>query len=236
MISKAKQLASITAVGAGAVVLTSQTAEASIVDSNVLNTSIQFTSDTFSDFHTFGTHVFDSLVGGPNFGVRLRTASSSRFASIFNGAHDTHFDVRQQGGGYDISIFAAGATWNAVTGKATSGWIGLRNSPLATTFGQPAFTDKYLLFEFSGNSGPEYGWIQASLSVTKTTQQNASFGPNVTIIQYAFDGTGAKIHAGDTGVPEPSTSAEAGIAALILGAEGLRRWRKARKAATATGR
>jgi hypothetical protein len=80
----------------------------------------------------------------------------------------------------------------------------------------------------------EYGWVEASMTVTRTINNTSSFGPNLTIIQYAFDNTGAVLAAGATSnapSPEPSTLAESGIAALILGAEGLRRWRKARKTA-----
>jgi len=64
----------------------------------------------------------------------------------------------------------------------------------------------------------------------------AADGPSVTVVSYGFDNTGAAIAAGDTDgqtarTPEPSSIAESGLAALILGAEGLRRWRKARWAA-----
>ncbi len=67
-----------------------------------------------------------------------------------------------------------------------------------------------------------------------STNAAASFGPNLTIIRYAFDSTGAVLAAGATASlpsPEPSTLDETGIAALILGADGLRRWRRARNRA-----
>jgi hypothetical protein len=52
--------------------------------------------------------------------------------------------------------------------------------------------------------------------------------PDVTLIDWAYDTSGAQIPAGDTGTPEPSTLALSGLAALALGAKGLRRWRAAR--------
>jgi hypothetical protein len=45
--------------------------------------------------------------------------------------------------------------------------------------------------------------------------------------------SGAQIPAGDTGTPEPSTFALTGLAALALGAKGVRSWREARKTAVA---
>jgi hypothetical protein len=51
---------------------------------------------------------------------------------------------------------------------------------------------------------------------------------DVTLVDWAYDTSGAQIFAGDTGTPEPSTFALSGLAALALGAKGLRSWRAAR--------
>ena len=100
------------------------------------------------------------------------------------------------------------------------------------TTGPGAFSNKYLLFTFKNSSSGnqlQYGWVgMSAATVTAGTPGNMS----VTLTDWAYDDTGAKIIAGDIGaIPEPATSALMG-GALVLGAAGLRQWRK-RKAATA---
>lgn len=73
---------------------------------------------------------------------------------------------------------------------------------------------------------PLYGWAQLNLS-----RPGSMHGPDVTVVDWAYDTSGAQIPAGDTGTPEPSTFALTGLSALALGAAGLRSWRAARKAA-----
>jgi hypothetical protein len=85
----------------------------------------------------------------------------------------------------------------------------------------------YKLFQFTGSSplSGDYGWVYFQQSVSDTT------GPDVHILGMAYDDQGNQLPAGDTSVPEPATMAMTGLAALALGATGLRRWRAARKPA-----
>lgn len=86
---------------------------------------------------------------------------------------------------------------------------------------------QYALFAFrDAHSVDHYGWLQLDIAVSNGA------GPLITIDEWAYEEDGDElIPAGDTGVPEPSTMATTGLAALLLGAAGLRRWRAARKPA-----
>jgi hypothetical protein len=60
----------------------------------------------------------------------------------------------------------------------------------------------------------------------------ASNGPNITIVQYAWQTTpdtplGAGVTQTGT-VPEPAPFTETALGVLVLGAEALRRWRKSK--------
>jgi hypothetical protein len=90
---------------------------------------------------------------------------------------------------------------------------------------QPADPAKhFVLFAFSSPTCPGgacYGWMDFDIAMDPE-------GPFVTLRSWAYDDSGAYLPAGETGVPEPSTFAMTGLAALALGARGIRRWRATR--------
>jgi hypothetical protein len=240
MISKAKQLASITAAGVSAIALTAGKAEAAIIDSGILNTGIVFFSNSDPTGHNIvvSSRLFATFASGP--ALKFRAISNSRSTGSYSrkivisrgGVHNTGFGIKSGGG---VDHFPFGAAWGAATEQGgVDVSIGGRSfGSFSGTGGHPSFTDQYFLFRFNGTSVMEYGWIEASLSVTRSTSAAASDGPSITIVQYAFDNSGVEITGGQgaaSATPEPSSIAESSLAALILGAEGLRRWRKARKA------
>jgi hypothetical protein len=234
----ATQLASITAVGASVLALTAGKAEAaSIIVSGVLDDTIGFaTSSIHNGNFTAALSFFDtfSMLGGPNFVVRAGSTNVTsagvytRAATLHRGTHSTEFGFIPARN----LLFSAGASWGAAMSVTTFTAARRAFRTESRTSGPGSFTDKYFLFQFNYAGGLEYGWIEASLSVTASHSALASDGPNFTILQYAFDDTGAFIDAGQTvPTPEPSPVAGSGLAALILGAEGLRRWRAARQSA-----
>jgi hypothetical protein len=82
----------------------------------------------------------------------------------------------------------------------------------------------YIGFRFKPSSTILYGWANVTLT------DGGSYGTFV-INEWAYDDSGSSIQTGQTSaVPEPATYA-LGLGALALGAAGLRRWRKQKKAA-----
>jgi hypothetical protein len=99
------------------------------------------------------------------------------------------------------------------------------------------FADKFALFSFPCTSGTCYGWLELSLDNNALSSSTDNLtGPDLTLEQWYYDDSGAQIAAGDTvstGVPEPGNLATTGLAALILGAAGVRRWRASKPASKA---
>lgn len=145
--------------------------------------------------------------------------------------------------GQDFAVSAAwGATWQTIpdptvtgTGVPTSASdlqfanVGIR---IEATDGNQVLgpnwvTNPYLAFRFDPNNSGQhlYGWVRLSLEIGLGTD------PRVTIREWAYDDSGAAIPMG--AVPEPRHAALAVGAALMLGAAGVRAWRRRRSAGSA---
>ena len=173
-------------------------------------------------------YVHNAPASSQNWAVYLRAGGPGGTLSFMNSNDDR------------LLVVTKGANnWDNVSGSAQPGYatvnapsFGFGRVAIRTTYlgsanigGNGPFDHEYALFSFNNSGITNYGWVELSLAIDST------HGPNVTLEGWAYENTGALINAGDTGVPEPSSFALLGLGALALGATGVRRWRKARKAA-----
>lgn len=94
-----------------------------------------------------------------------------------------------------------------------------------------SYDHQYLAWSFGDSTqgnATRFGWVEIGLQVNG---YNAG-GPLVTIYRYGWDNTGAKPSMGQTPVPEPTAAALTALAAMALGARGVRSWRQKRDAAS----
>jgi hypothetical protein len=232
------KIASLTALGAGALIAGTGRADASTIYSGPINVDVGV-----SGLSKFTTNLHGSNTAG--FSNTMLT-----FARLSNTPLATKLNIRSiravgrqtsavqfASTGSRLRLFQSGATFsNGVTAK-NNVLIGGRywgttvnGVPKGSVFGLGSFGPEFALFKFKAPSGQtEYGWVLLSLSVTQGPGPNPALGPDLTIYGYAWDNTGALLPAGaGSGVPEPGTMGLTGLGALALGAAGLRRWRKSR--------
>jgi hypothetical protein len=217
------RLASLSALGAGALGVTAGTAQATDI---IVYTPSSPVLVGFGPGPGGTLSIYHAAVGSKAFSV----LASFRKASTNAGVSTWRVDV---GGGVAfqantihskfLDIVGPGAEWG---GHLALGLLHVATRG-STHVGGYNGTSQYALFTFEDASfNNYYGWLQLDSAVS------GSAGPLITLNEWAYDDTpGEFIAAGDTGVPEPSTMDLTGLAALILGAAGLRRWRAARKPA-----
>ncbi len=232
--TSARKFASLSAFGVGALVVGAKPANATVVFSGVLNAKVGFDAGS-----GFGASYTSPALGvaGPSFKFTAATHTIGHIDQTFlvNFNHVGSLKFAANGTPLAPQVFSAGATWGAKAGSAGSGTVEDRATGVSAFAyglgGTGPFTDKYFLINF-GPGGALFGWIEATLQVDKSANRSGVHGPNLTVISYAFDDSGFALPAGQTSgpaTPEPGTFGASGLAALALGAAGLRRWRGARQ-------
>jgi hypothetical protein len=219
-----------TLAAAGASLAAVQSAEAGIVDYNP-NVSIGFAAGNASKF----TLNIPSLAVGSiklTAPILLNTnvvwfkangaAAHFRTERVFIGAPSFHLAATVPAG-KKFSTIGSGS--RRVSGAVFAGGVftdHINSIPI-----RPNFSDQYFAFTFEdASSETHYGWMYGSLSGTYT---DISYN----LISYAYDTTPDEvIETGQGQLPEPSTLVLGAMAALVLGAAGVRRWKKDLEAAT----
>uniref|UniRef100_Q027P8 PEP-CTERM protein-sorting domain-containing protein n=1 Tax=Solibacter usitatus (strain Ellin6076) TaxID=234267 RepID=Q027P8_SOLUE len=245
-----KMAASLSALGAGAL-LAGGSAEASIIYSGPVNVDVGFAPGAVDHYNSGPLGPFSAT-----FSFLKSTYKGSNIRSIIGtGCGCVNFATQTlQQLGFSrrsfLKLFDAGAKWSTqVTGThyypfvyvGTRLWGStIRGSgtpyTVHSTAGVGPFSDKYALFRIGEGSDTLYGWLHLSFSITDAFGADATLGPDLTILGWAYDDSGAQLAAGqttapDTATPEPASAVSTGLAALAMGAVGLRKWRSARKPA-----
>ena len=170
---------------------------------------------------------------------RQGTGNTVELSGSVRSSHRRTLDVYQSRGSVKLNVNnyfvvprAKGDVWQGQSAFATAR-IGralraqFNGAQTGSTYEPATYSDhKYLAFEFSDSThggAIRYGWAEILLT---NGNLDTTTGPNVTIYGYAYDDTGAFIAAGATSVPEPSSAAFLALGALIVGAKGLRAWRR----------
>ena len=237
-----KMAASLSALGAGAL-LAGGTAEAGVIYSGPLNVDVGFAPGAVDHFNSGPLGPFSDTFSF----LRIGYKGSNVRAIIGTGCGCVAFATQTLTHlGFSarsfLKLFNAGAKWSTqVTGTHYYPFVkvGARLWGSTTRSGTPytvhstqgvgPFSDKYALFVIGSGPDTLYGWLHLSFSITNGFGPDPTFGPDLTILGWAYDDSGAQLPAGQA--PEPASAVSTGLAALAMGAAGLRKWRRARKPA-----
>lgn len=228
------RLASISALGAGGLGVAAGTAEAGIVYTP-LDGQVGVNCCVYNS--TFSTGVPFAALQFKTNGRGLSTATTARQSIRLLASGPLKFKLgeaaygqtwNELGGGSVGSQVLAFRSWRYQPGHTTVSGSFIPGRTLYAFGGEGNY---YKLFKFTDNGQTDYGWVQLSVAVRDL------YGPDARVGGIAYDDSGNVIPAGaesSSTTPEPGTMALTGIAAaLILGATGVRRWRRA--APTKTG-
>lgn len=249
------RFASLSALGAGAMVLSTGTADAGIVhvvlDQTIGSGGLEvllpggagFVIATGGYSHFSHETFLSTIQVGSNRLVTMTGTRGTVHKSVFLGAlSNLAFGSRWFSG----PTWGRGQAWGSVN-RTTGNILAARRysrftrvryfpnifggtpRPTFRTYHSSQFAPfgvgSYFLFRFIDNGATLYGWGSLDAYIGST-------GPFGTFRDYAYDTTGAFLPAGTTGapVPEPAETIPLGLSALVLGAAGVRRWRASKAA------
>ena len=217
----ARRLASLCALSAAGVAATAgQDADAAIIYTTV-NEDIGFGTGNSS------IEILP-LAGGIRFGVATTTFAGFSRSLFIAGTSNANFQVKTQVfGNYGFALpLAAGLKFDSAPGGASSGGYLEYVSSSGSAVGPGKFTDMYYAFSFVSAGKTLYGWVLGSL--TDISYDGLSYH----LTSYAYEDTGIQIATGQLSpavVPEPASASLALLGgALVAGAAGVRRWKKAK--------
>ena len=161
--------------------------------------------------------------------ISWQGAGSGKFRTVSNSTYGPRAGFLANFG----STQGAGAASQAVANVNRGTWS--TNSGYFFDLGNPAFTNtntsnpnnsRYLLFNFSVGGSTYYGWIEV-LSMTVTPSNTSTNTYSVTLGRWAYDDqSGYQLYAGE--IRASAVPGGAGLAALALGAAGVRGRRRSR--------
>jgi len=247
------RLASISALGAGAMAISAKNAHAGVVYtsfSQPVNT-VGFSSSAFSAFPVnavvaggfggFDLFTTVNLLGPRFFGshssfsatlffkIALKGLDGLRFQSapgpgfIWNNTAPTFTSkILRSKGSFILRTATLRKYTPATNGKSITTYQPVPHTFYSSAILQDRTGDFYFLFKFNPTGSQDlYGWLHLN--------GHCNCGLDTEVVGMAYDDSGAFVEMASA--PEPATAVPTGLAALALGATGLRRWRKSRKQA-----
>jgi hypothetical protein len=211
-------LASVAA--AGVSLLTCQSADAGTIDVFNPNVNVGFAAGDVTNFK-----LDIASLKGSGFSLVRNSAKGVNtlwFGSVDTNKFDVHFKTHSESnlpvpGNY-------GKKFSQIGNFTTRLFVTLQTLSVNGAGRGSSFSEEYYAFSFIDTSNQtHYGWIYGTLS-------GAYSNLNYNLISWAYDTTpGVEIgmgYTGESGTPEPSTAALGAMAALILGAAGVRKWNR----------
>lgn len=228
-------LSSILAVSAGAAVFPSN-ADAAVV-SNYLGPITVDINNPYTLNLPGGNHLTIQFIQSSTGNTQTNYIRAS-FGNLTQGDFGRQTNLRsatEAGNAVAFRTAATGVNWTNATGRTGQldlvNIIGTKiNATGSYLFGPGQFVEtKFLLFRFTQSDGFHYSFLQMTKAWAQPGDTSQLY---VTFNGWAYeDQPNALIDTAAIVIPEPSTASMAMGGALVLGATGLRRWRKRKSAA-----